>query len=104
MNWKSLGLIVILVTTITLVVAPATFSRPISPDYQQAETINPNLGEPVCYIQTEDGRVLELSQLCGKEPVNSTNRSNNRTYPQPPNVYNMAAMQAFDNSLYGQRK
>ena len=89
-----------------------------------APTIAQTASESLCYMQRSDGRVINLSKLCGKtQPTNpapqsqSTTDTTNSTagqpstnyqtyngpvtYPTPPNVYDYQAMQKFDRGLYG---
>jgi len=89
----------------TVVIAKATDSRPVPQgmqfppeNIQLPEQAKANTDLPVCYLQTEDGRTLNLSRLCQTTPVISASRS---TYPEPPKVYNYVAMKAFDEQLYG---
>lgn len=52
------------------------FSRPISASSQYPEVQNfNNIDVPLCYIQTTDGRTLDLHKLCGISPINTINKS-----------------------------
>lgn len=89
----------------TVLIAKASDSRPVPQgmqfppeNIQRPAQAKANADLPVCYLQTEDGRTLDLSSLCQTTPVISASRS---TYAEPPKVYNDAAMKAFDEQLYG---
>ncbi|MEQ8753892.1 MAG: hypothetical protein RID09_10305 [Coleofasciculus sp. G1-WW12-02] len=100
MKIKSFLMISFIAALVTLLVAKATFSNPVLPDTQPQGSINLNIDDPVCYMQTEDGTVLDLSNLCGKEQL-SRPTSTARTYAQQPQVYNVKKLKEFDDSLYG---
>ncbi|MGP1373485.1 MAG: hypothetical protein ACTS3T_11710 [Almyronema sp.] len=85
--------------------------------------------DSLCYMQTESGTIVDLSEFCGSEadnispPTTNTARpaparntqptypgytgSNGEvyaqtvSYPEPPNVYDYGAIRAFDRQLYG---
>ena len=63
------------VVTLFIVLTPLTteiaFSRPIFPSSQYPE-VQSEINLPICYIQTADGRTLNLQKLCGKvSPINN---------------------------------
>ncbi|MEQ9551829.1 MAG: hypothetical protein RIM23_19740 [Coleofasciculus sp. G3-WIS-01] len=99
MNWKSFLMISFISAIVTLMVAKATFSNPV-PDNQPQGSINMNVDDPVCYMQTADGTVLDLSNLCGKDQP-SPPTATALTYPQQPQVYNVKNLKNFDDSWYG---
>lgn len=53
-------------TALTAFIAEATLSS----EYSLAP--NSNVNTPVCYMQTEDGRTLDLSNLCVNSAINTT--------------------------------
>ena len=58
---------------------------------------------PICYIQwTNSDRLVNLTQLCGKQPQDLSRSQ--LTYPQPPTPYDQSAIKNFDDSVYGDRK
>lgn len=54
--------------------------------------------EPVCYVEMSDGKIIDLSSLCGKAPNSSVLVS----YPRPPKVYDTATIKKFDQIQYGE--
>ncbi len=46
---------------------------------QTSVTPNPNINEPVCYLQTPDGRTLDLSQICGQKDPKNTGENPTKT-------------------------
>ena len=92
---------------------------------QSVKTANTYLNNPLCYMQTSDGRVIDLTHLCGQSPTANLGvpssmggqlpttvssqgvpSSMGRKLPktassQAPQVYNSAAIRAFDDSVYG---
>lgn len=101
MNWKSFIKISFISALVTLMVAKVTLSNPVLDNPPQGSiNINMNIDDPVCYIETADGTVLDLSNLCGKEQP-SPPTTTARTYPQPPQVYNIKNLKNFDDSWYG---
>lgn len=64
---KSFPLTALLSATSILLVAEATFSRPLTTGSQGS--VVPD--KPVCFIQTANGTTLNLSSLCGKVPENT---------------------------------
>ena len=58
---------------------------------------------PICYIQwTNSDRLVNLTQLCGKQPQDLSRSQ--ITYPQPPAPYDQSAIKKFDDSVYGDGK
>ena len=58
---------------------------------------------PVCYIQwTNSDRLVNLTQLCGKQPQDLSRIQ--ITYPKPPTPYDQSAIKKFDDSVYGDGK
>ncbi|MBW4663480.1 MAG: hypothetical protein KME01_04645 [Chroococcus sp. CMT-3BRIN-NPC107] len=49
----------------------STFARPLSTNYQYPETLNPQTNSSICYMETTDGRTLNLNILCAKKVENS---------------------------------
>jgi len=49
----------------------STFARPLSANYQYPELLNPQTNSSICYMETKDGRTLNLNVLCAKKLENS---------------------------------
>jgi hypothetical protein len=81
----------------TTFIAEATFSLPLPQETQSPEVAKSEIDIPICYMQTADGRSLDLSSLCEEQPGNSSIRSA-RSSPSP---YNATAIKKFDDELYG---
>ena len=102
--FKPLWLIASLSVTLTLI-AEVAFSAP-PPRKQpslEAEQRAAQFGSeiPLCYIQTADGKVFDLTNLCEEqtETGTGTNVSAVRPVPSP---YNNATIKKFDDELYGE--
>ncbi|MBA2749217.1 MAG: hypothetical protein H0U45_10885 [Tatlockia sp.] len=58
-------------TTISAVLIPclsaSTFARPLSINSQYPEVLNPKTNSSICYMETNDGRTLNLNILCTKK-------------------------------------
>jgi hypothetical protein len=65
---KSFHLIAVLLAVSTLLIAETALSSSITPVSQYPVVPNSDIDNPVCYMQTADGRTLDLSNLCG-EPL-----------------------------------
>ncbi len=79
--------------TISLAFVPfaskSAFARPLSIIYQYPEVLNPQTNSSICYLETIDGRTLNLNTLCTKKvekgtslipvlkPVNSSTQTRN---------------------------
>lgn len=63
----------------TAIIPKAAFSRPTSSDYQYPEVPKSDVDIPVCYIQTSEGRTLNLQKLCNETSpgTNSSSPGNN---------------------------
>lgn len=78
-----------LAATLSVVVTPivtkVAFSRPISASSQYPEVPKfNNVDVPLCYIQTTDGKILNLQKLCGNSPTNTINKSPSNTFNKSP--------------------
>ncbi len=74
-------------TTLAVAVIPVVtkiaFSRPISANSQYPEVPKSNNADlPLCYIQTSDGKILDLQKLCGNPPTNTFNKSPSSRVPK----------------------
>ncbi|MEW5857142.1 MAG: FxLYD domain-containing protein [Cyanobacteriota bacterium] len=68
---KSKHLTVALATASILFVAPSAFSRPLMIASDKYPIMpSSDTDKPVCYMQTPDGRTMNLSRLCEKKPSN----------------------------------
>lgn len=100
--FKPLWLITSLSVTLTLITEVA-FSAP-PPKKQPSLEAEQRLAQfgseiPLCYIQTADGKVFDLTNLCKEQTGTGTNVSAVRPMPSP---YNNAAIKKFDDELYGE--
>ena len=68
---------------ITPLITEVAFSYPVFPASQYPEVQNfNNVNVPLCYIQTTDGRTLDLDKLCSKN--SSINRINKNPSSRVP--------------------
>lgn len=60
-----------LTATISGVLIPclsvSTLARPLSSNSQYPEVLNPQTNSSLCYIETNDGKTLNLKALCAKK-------------------------------------
>lgn len=78
-----LCLAAILSVAFTPIVTKVAFSRPISASSQYPEVPKfNNVDLPLCYIQTSDGKILDLQKLCGNSPTNTINKSPSSRVPK----------------------
>jgi hypothetical protein len=81
-NFKMLKLFG-LATTIFAVLIPVSskmaLSRPLPSNSQPSVEERSEPRKPVCYMQTADGRTLDLSSTCRKNPASSTPKPGNPT-------------------------
>lgn len=49
----------------------STFARPLSINSQYPEVPSPKTNSSICYMETKDGRILNLDILCAKKLENS---------------------------------
>ncbi len=45
----------------------STFARPLSTNSQYPEILNPQTNSSICYMETKDGKTLNLNTLCAKK-------------------------------------
>lgn len=99
--FKSLRLIPSLSVALTTLFAETALSLPPPPDDQSVEATQevPQSGAevPICYMQTAEGKVLDLTSLCKEQP--GSNLSGVSPAPRP---YNASAIKKFDDELYGE--
>ncbi|MCP2730894.1 hypothetical protein [Limnofasciculus baicalensis] len=105
---KSLILKVLRLVAITLLVAQVTFSPALAVETQSSAGVNTNTSEvvdkgdinvPVTTTPTVDGTRVTPSSKGEKESAVSAERL---TYPQPPHLYDMEAIEQFNAELYGE--
>jgi hypothetical protein len=81
-NFKMLKLFC-LTTTIFAVLIPLSskmaLSRPLLSNSQLSVEERSERGKPVCYMQTAEGRTLDLTSTCRKNPAISTPKLGNPT-------------------------
>jgi len=102
--FKPLWLIASLSVTLTLI-AEVAFSAP-PPRKQpslEAEQRAAQFGSeiPLCYLQTSDGKVFDLTNLC-KEQTGAETGTNVSAVRSVPSPYNNANIKKFDDELYGE--
>ena len=78
------------VFALTAFITEAAFSHPLPQESSKVATVD----VPACYMQTANGTILSLSKLCKKQPVDLA-----PTFPSP---YDAAAIEKFDQELYGE--
>lgn len=59
-----------LTAALSIVLTPFIAEAALSDEYSVAQNLNINV--PICYMQTEDGRTLDLTNLCGNPDRNTT--------------------------------
>jgi len=59
-----------LTAALSIALTPSIAKAALSDEYSGTQNLNINV--PICYMQTEDGRVLDLSYLCGNSDRNTT--------------------------------
>lgn len=93
--WLTLSLSVALIAILAdTTFAATTDQKPKSPP--QITQVEPET--PLCYLQTSDGKVWDLNQLCQQQPQETTVRST----PQIRSPYNASNIRKFDDDLYGE--
>jgi hypothetical protein len=65
---KSLHLTAILWATSILFITETALTRPLTVGSKFPAETSSDTDKPVCYMQTPNGRTLNLSSLCGKRP------------------------------------
>lgn len=95
---RSLWLTLSLFVALTAILADTTFAATTDqePKPPQITQIEPET--PLCYLQTSDGKVWNLNQLCQQQPQETTARST----PQIKSPYNASTIKKFDDDLYGE--
>ncbi len=104
--FKSLWLTTSLSVTLTALIAEVAFSVP---PYKENPSLKAKqqlaqLGNeiPLCYIQTSDGRVLDLTNLCKEQSGTGETGTNVSAVRSVPSPYNNSAIKKFDDELYGE--
>lgn len=87
----SVGLTAILADNIFAATTTEQESKPTQIVQVEPET-------PLCYLQTSDGKVWNLEQMCQEQPQNTTARST----PRISSPYNASTIKKFDDDLYGE--
>lgn len=98
--FKSLWLTTCLSVTLTGLIAEVALGVPPRKQTPSVEA-KQQLAEfrievPLCYIQTSDGRVLDLTNLCKEQSGTTVSAVRPITSP-----YNNSAIKKFDDELYG---
>lgn len=47
-------------------------SSPLPLNYRYPQVQNPNIDEPLCYMQIGDGTTLDLQKICNKKSLNNS--------------------------------
>lgn len=96
---KPFWLLVFLSIFFTAFLTRASFilATPSPQTTQSLEVIKSKVDVPTCYMETANGTVLNLSNLCQQLSTNSDTRSN---LPSP-SPYNSSLIKKFDDELYG---
>lgn len=84
---------------LTAILANPTFAATTTEQKTQPKQIVQIEPEtPLCYLQTSDGKVWNLNQLCQQQPQETTARST----PRIQTPYNASTIKRFDDDLYGE--
>lgn len=97
---KLLWLVACLYITLIAFIAKASAGLTVpSQKPESLEVIKSKIDVPLCYMETANGTILDLSSLCQQSP-------NLRTLlNQPsPHPYNYSLIKKFDDELYGEGK
>lgn len=96
---KSVRLITLLSIFFMAFIAKANvgITVPLPQATQFSKVIQSKIYVPICYMETANGTILDLSSLC-KKSSNSSMLSN----PPSPSPYNYSLMKKFDEELYGE--
>jgi len=76
---------------------PSAREAPPAASFQPLEPVDPNFDEPFCYFRATNGRVIDLTSLCGQTPTLPL-----FSYPSPPQIYDAGTISAFDDAVYGE--
>lgn len=95
---KLFWLVACLYIVLTAFIAKASAGIP-SQKPESSEVIKPKIDVPICYMETANGIILDLSSLCKQSP-NLRTRSNQLS----PHPYNYSSIKKFDDELYGEGK
>lgn len=103
--FKPLWLITSLSVTLTLI-AEVAFSAP-PPKEQPSLEAEQRLAQfgseiPLCYLQTADGKVFDLTNLCKEQTETGETGTNVSAVRSVPSPYNNATIKKFDDELYGE--
>lgn len=91
-------LTVLFTLVLTALTAEASLSNTASLQKAQASKVTkPDANIPICYMKTANGNILNLSNLCKQESINSGTRSNRIS----PRVRSDSRMKKSDDELYG---
>lgn len=94
---KSLWLTLSLSIGLTAILANNTFATTTEQEPQPPQVAQTEPETPLCYLQTSDGKVWDLNQLCQQQAQETTARST----PQIRSPYNTSNIKKFDDDLYG---
>lgn len=92
--WLTLSLSIAL----TAILADTTFAATITDQKREPPQLEQIEPAPLCYLQTSDGKVWDLNQLCQQQPQDTTARST----PQIKSPYNASTIKKYDDDLYGE--
>lgn len=83
---------------LTAILANTTFAATTEQKSQPTQIVQNEPETPLCYLQTSDGKVWNLNQLCEQQPQETTARST----PRITSPYNASNIKRFDDDLYGE--
>ena len=80
---NNFGLTTAIATILTLTIADAALSQTTPPNSPFPQATKPSQPEqPLCYIQTADGKIVDLQSLCGQSaPVNTNSNDSSQNHP-----------------------
>jgi len=91
--------IVSLSVALSVVSVDAAFSNTQPQKPEPPAVVQTEAETPLCYLQTPDGKTWNLDSLCEKEPKNANSA---RSRVAVTNPYNNAAIEKFDDDVYGE--
>lgn len=78
-------------TLISVLIQPS-FAVPSDQNYSQSEISHSSINDLFCYVQLEDGRIINLQNLCSRQTVNNSTpkskSSDSSNYNPVSNTYN----------------
>lgn len=94
---KSLWLTSLFVGLTAILANPTIAATTTEQKSQPKQIVQTEPETPLCYLQTSDGKVWNLNQLCQQQPKATTASST----PRVASPYNASTIKKFDDDLYG---